>query len=898
MSDLTHAMRPPGGPPTPTTLRSPAATAVREVFVPGYEILGELGRGGVGVVYKARHLGLNRVVALKVLLGGSFAGPVERARFRLEAEAVAKLHHPNIVQVYDIGEHASAQYIALEYVDGPTVRRWQAGEGVGPAAAADLVARVARAVQHAHDAGIVHRDLKPANILLTVGSGQWVVDRGEKAAGSSLPTAHCPLPAPKVTDFGLAKAIDGGADLTGTGVACGTPNYMAPEQVRGGPRGGHPAVDVWGLGAVLFELLTGRPPFAGADAAAVMQEILRDEPPPVRAFAPQVPRDLAVVVAKCLEKNPARRYLTAAAVADDLERFAAGRPILARPVGPVRRAGRWVRRNPVPAALGAALVVGLAGTSGFAAALLRSADRERAAREDEAWQRAQAVAATRAAEAERDRAEANLAAARAERDRAEANLAAARKAAEHVVAALDRFPTEDPAVYPMYRELLEGQEPVYRQYLDQKTGDPGARAEQAELARKLGAVEGMLGSWRKARDYYKRAADAYRGLAADRPDDYSHRRMLGHCLTGAGSAAEHLGDPAAARLIREALAELAAYTAVRPGCVDGIDDTIRARLNLSGAAEVPSTEHDRAVLDLLDRREELTGPHPWVEQTRAHAWNNIASDLTDRGKTAEAEPYWRKVLAIREQQAKEHAKSRVVRYELGKCLANYAIQHGKSGRPDEAFAARVRAAALFKDLRDDTRQRGGYVGVVVRNAHDLAREYARRGDHAAALAELGPAVDLQAALVEKNPGAVPLRGLLADLHTTGAAVLGSSGRHADAAAEFRRAMELSTNPNHADHCAARVLAALVRAGDLAGAARHADTVRVESFAHPVPCAEAARGFALLAAATGDGRALGRARAAVQAAGERGYFDDPGRVRQFHAEDDFRPVWDAVPRAAR
>ena len=329
--------------------RVPPRLVSTPVAFPGFEILAELGRGGMGVVYKAKQRSLNRLVALKVILGGPLASSEDKARFHIEAEAAARLHHPNIVQVYDVGEHDGFSYIALELIEGETLRQWQSGRPVEPKVAAKLVSSVARAIQHAHEQGIVHRDVKPANILLapipaahpefassvSASRPTPLASTGTNRLSSSSHTVSLTV-SPKVTDFGLAKPLDGGNDLTMTGVACGTPNYMAPEQVRG--KSHSTSVDVYGLGAVLFELLAGRPPFVGSDAAEVMNLILKSEAPSVRKLALGVPRDLAVIVAKCLEKDPARRYLTARDAADDLDRFLAGKPITARPISSARNA--------------------------------------------------------------------------------------------------------------------------------------------------------------------------------------------------------------------------------------------------------------------------------------------------------------------------------------------------------------------------------------------------------------------------------------------------------------------------------------------------------------------------------------------------------------------------------
>ncbi len=295
--------------------------------IPGYDVEGLLGRGGMGVVYKARHRRLNRPVAVKMLLAGAYAGPTERARFQREAEAVASLHHANIVAIYDVGEHEACPYFTMELVDGGSLAQALASTPQPARRAAELLVTLADAVQVAHRAGIVHRDLKPANILLT-------------AEGT-----------PKVADFGLARQFEGEPGLTLSGVRMGTPSYMAPEQVIGKSGTIGPAADIYALGALLYEILTGRPPFRGETAAETERQIMHEEPVSPSRLNTKVPRDLETICLKCLNKEPERRYPSAAALAEDLGRFAEGRPIQAWPVGWVERAWRWGRRNPTGAAL-------------------------------------------------------------------------------------------------------------------------------------------------------------------------------------------------------------------------------------------------------------------------------------------------------------------------------------------------------------------------------------------------------------------------------------------------------------------------------------------------------------------------------------------------------------------
>jgi WD40 repeat protein len=317
----------------PTLPRLPSVPEVTTSIISGYEVLAVLGRGAMGVVYRARQLSLNRLVALKMVLSGSQAGPQERYRFRAEAEAVARLRHPNIVPIYEVGEHDGLLYFSMEIVDGGNLADQVRGTRLPARHAATLVEKLARAVHYAHRHGVVHRDLKPANVLLTA--------EGE----------------PKITDFGLAKRMREDRNATEeryaiqTGTVVGTPGYMAPEQAAGQDERVGPAADVYSLGAVLYDLLAGRPPFVGETPLDTLRLVLTEEPVSPAQLQPRLPRDLVTICLKCLRKQPETRYATADALAEDLRRFLAGEPILAVPVGWCERLVKWVRRRPAVAAL-------------------------------------------------------------------------------------------------------------------------------------------------------------------------------------------------------------------------------------------------------------------------------------------------------------------------------------------------------------------------------------------------------------------------------------------------------------------------------------------------------------------------------------------------------------------
>jgi serine/threonine protein kinase len=345
--------------PTDRILASPAAQAAAQLRPPalalaesppgaepplggprraiaGYELLEELGRGGMAVVFQARQVSLGRLVALKMVLAGGFHSPEGRARFLAEAAAVARLHHPNVVQIFECGTHDERPYFSMELCEGGALAPRLRGGPLAPREAAALLRSLAEGAQAAHDQGIIHRDLKPANILLARGGRESPA--GERSAGSLPPLTEF---IPKLSDFGLAKQAN--QDVTGSGTVFGTPSYMAPEQTVDARALDHRA-DVYALGAILYECLTGRPPFQAATVLDTLDQVRHRAPVPVRQLQPGVPRDLETICLKCLQKEPHKRYATARALADDLGRFLQGGPIRARPGGLLARLSRWCQR--------------------------------------------------------------------------------------------------------------------------------------------------------------------------------------------------------------------------------------------------------------------------------------------------------------------------------------------------------------------------------------------------------------------------------------------------------------------------------------------------------------------------------------------------------------------------
>ncbi|WP_435011913.1 protein kinase domain-containing protein (plasmid) [Tundrisphaera lichenicola] len=478
------------------TAASGASSGSGNAFVPsieGYEILEELGRGGMGVVYKARQVLLNRPCALKMILGGVLASPSAFARFLAEAQAIARLHHPHIVQIHHIGESEGLPFFELEYVEGGGLDRTLDGTPWNARRAAGFVEVLAGAVAEAHRMGIVHRDLKPGNILL-------------KGDGT-----------PMITDFGLAKSLDSDSGLTATDSIMGSPSYMSPEQATGLTGEIGASADIYALGATLYELVTGRPPFRGTSILETLDQVKTVEPVPPSRLVPGLPRDVETIALKCLQKEPVKRYESATAMAADLRRFLGGESILARPVGPIERGWRWGRRNPVVAGLAAALAsILVLATAGSLAAYWRMSTL--AHTEHEA--RLTAVKEMQAAQEARER-EA------AQRSRAEANFHRARAAVDGYLTTVSESQLlKVPGLQPLRGELLESALRFYREFLKERGDDPMLRAELAATQLRIGQIQTELGASDEARRTVKSAIAAYQAEVARNPRDVALRAAL------------------------------------------------------------------------------------------------------------------------------------------------------------------------------------------------------------------------------------------------------------------------------------------------------------------------------------------------------------------------------------
>jgi tetratricopeptide (TPR) repeat protein len=505
--------------------------------VPGFELLRELGRGGMGVVYQARQTGLNRIVALKMILAGKPAPQRLLTRFQTEAEAVARLHHPNIVQIYEVGTSAAGYpYLALEYVSGGALNDYLRAEPLSPERAARAVIQMARAMAHAHTAGVIHRDLKPANVLVQLPEG--TPRQGKMADKLALATL-------KIADFGLARTLDESrenARVTASDAVLGTPSYMPPEQARGDSRTVGPAADIYSLGAVLYHCLTGRPPFQSGTWAETVLQVCYDDPPPLWLLRPGMPPDLENICLLCLHKQPNRRYPTADHLADDLERFLQHEPVLARPVGWLERSLKWMRRHPaLTGALATTVVAGVgAGLGGVAYVrqLWNFNEQLRSANQEVTDQRDKAAALVVDLRAQTELTH-------QERQRAEQNLGVAKSAIQRSFLRVSNYvELREPRWQALRRELLADSLAYFRGFLAQASTDRQLRREQAQVARTLAEVLGVTDGPAVGLPFARQACATWADLSAtDASAELQYERGVAETLRaglarGAGQLTE------------------------------------------------------------------------------------------------------------------------------------------------------------------------------------------------------------------------------------------------------------------------------------------------------------------------------------------------------------------------
>ena len=452
----------------------------------------------MGVVYKARQKGLNRVVALKMVLSGAFAGTQERTRFKTEAEAVARLQHPNIVQIYDIGESDGRPFFSLEFVSGGCLAGHLDGAPLPPRQGAQVVEHLARAMHFAHQRDIIHRDLKPANVLLAP----------DPSAG--------PLGVPKITDFGLAKQMNSNDGQTHSGAVLGTPSYMSPEQASGRHKELGPATDIYALGAILYELLTGRPPFRGETAMDTMFQLVSEDPVPPSRLQPKVPRDLETICLKCLQKQPYKRYGSAELLAGDLDLFLKGEPICARPAAAWERALKWTWKRPAAA--------GLIAVSSLAALLLIFGGWSYSVRLKSALgvaDQQRLMAEHSAEEARRNAEEAGR-----QEARAKAGFQSRVEELDNLITRMDARLAKASGNESLRMEFLMEFLGSSENLLKENPTDPSARHQTALIHRLMGDLEGVFKDPRAAEKSFGKAIQLQTPLVAEFPAKPAYRNEL------------------------------------------------------------------------------------------------------------------------------------------------------------------------------------------------------------------------------------------------------------------------------------------------------------------------------------------------------------------------------------
>jgi eukaryotic-like serine/threonine-protein kinase len=716
------------GPHDTPLVPTPGFSSMRSIpgmpqHVGDYEILGVLGRGGMGVVYKARQKRLNRIVALKMILGGLHAGDEDLRRFRQEAEASARLQHPNIVQIHEVGEMDGKPYFSLEYVDGGCLANKMANEPQPAFSAAQLIEILARAMHYAHQRGIVHRDLKPANILLATAPPD---------GSATAPVTSFGIP--KVTDFGLAKRMDVDLGQTQTGAIMGTPSYMAPEQAGGRIREIGPATDIYALGAILYDLLTGRPPFKANTLADTLQQVQMAEPVSPGRLQPQVPRDLATICLKCLNKEPKKRYESSMALAEDLGRFLAGEPIRARPTSLLERGFKWSKRHPSLAALIAVCILSFVGLGiggwYYAASLY--------------WANQEIKKANELAQAERVRAEDNF----------EQALTAIDGVLTDMGVSIEEVPLlEKPRLKILTKAVLLFKHIVTE---DQKT--PQALFKSARAKERLGEAELLLDHLSAAEAAYKEAEVGFKELIASAPKKAEYRGEMARTSHDMGLLYRKLG------LFGEA--SCAFWEAM-----DLREDLVR---------ESP---------DELSYLKDYAQSIYWLGATlaRMRGGQEEAEEMYQLAIHKQDEL----LAAVKDNQLDAGDMRRDFTRDKARMLNNLGILYGLTGRRNQAIAIFESAEAIQKALAANNSDIPTIRRELARTLNNKAfQQWKTEGKRTSAETTFGEAIELLESLIRDFPSVPAYRDELATFCRTQGVLLQEVQRPEEAAAAFGKSLAI------------------------------------------------------------------------------------------------------------
>ncbi|MCR9199889.1 MAG: serine/threonine-protein kinase [Planctomycetaceae bacterium] len=683
----------------PSTSVRPDPTLQLASAPPGYELLEEVGRGGMALVYRARHQKLNRIVALKMLLAGAHATGETLARLEQEARAVAQLQHSSIVQIHEIGEHEGLPFLALEYVEGGTLKDWLAGRPLPPLEAATVAAQLATTMAYAHERGVVHRDLKPANVLLVWRPPDIDSPTTIRMSATQAGTAHAfPEVRTKIGDFGLAHMAEAGSELTATGQILGTPSYMAPEQASAQSEP-DPLQDVYSLGAILYELLTGRAPFRGPTVLDTLDQVRNELPVPPRRLQSRIPRDIETICLKCLEKTPSRRYESAAALTADLRHFLNDEPISARAVRTTEKGVRWLRKHPaVTATTFAAVVLFVVGLS----AVIHEANRANESEFDLRIQRDEARRMERMAIEERDLAE-------AARASAEANLQRAIAAVESLTAVGERL-QQIPHQQQASQEIFNSAVTFYEDFLRPVRQDSRDSLRFATALIRSAEIGGMLGDRQAAEDQIQRAIEILEIGPQQQVSDPRSALSLAYAMWVRGTLLQSWQRPAAAQGAFEQCEVLLSELATLP-----LPDEQRTSVEVLAAntqvalASVHRVlgRHDQALARFAAGTAQLQTLAVQVDIPESVGFDcvqslvNYGSALRQQGQLDEArrvlEPAVRDSRALVERQPDEPRRRSLLSFAL---FAN-GLLHQRTDKVSEALADLAEADQWLQQLVSD-----------------------------------------------------------------------------------------------------------------------------------------------------------------------------------------------------
>ncbi len=786
---------------------TPAAT--NQQTIGGYEILQEIGRGGMGVVYQARQRGLGRIVALKMIL--SPHDERERSRFRSEAEATARLSHPNIVPIYEVGQDEGCPFLSMEFVAGPSLEKRLATAVLAPHAAADLLLTLTRAVAYAHEQGIIHRDLKPANILL----------KDESHSDSSL-MPHPSSLIPKITDFGLAKILNGDQSRAQSVAIVGTPSYMPPEQCAAGGVIG-PAVDVYALGAILYETLTGRPPFRGPTALDILALVRTHEPVPPSRLATNIPHDLETICLKCLAKQPEQRYASANDLAEDLQRFLADEPILARPISRVERTLRWCRRNPLVAGLVSGIALLLIGGTAVSTSLA-------------IW-----------ALNERDRANLHAGQELAARELAEHRFTQAEQAVGKYLDGIENHPRlQETDFLDLRKELLASAVPFYEEFVASKPGDAELEAKRGRAYGRLGFIRKQMGALEQATaDYehmleifirltasdrkyeselaqthhqlgwtlsdrgllqaaeseYQTSLDLHRQLAADFPEEHAHHHRIALGYRSLGLLWNSLSRRAVAeKALREALARMEKLVANHPDIVRYQEDMAGLHTFLGNVlpSDAPDAResHYRQSVELY---KQLANKYPQSTRHRfglATARNNLGTIHEIRRRNEAALGELEQSLELRKQLAAEFPAVPMYQHLLAVSHKNLSASLRNAKRLEDAEKELQLAITILEPLAANYNDNPDHSKQLAHAREEQAAVQQALGKPAEADRELRAALEIRLQLAQQFPAVPSHRVSLASCQSALAVSLMRADRFAEAERELLPAIEGRAKLSH------------------------------------------------------------------------------------------------------